>query len=124
MLLSMTLTLALAAFPPLAEQPLEAPAECDLDGFYTCTGGQGTDAYHCVAVVAKRGGSYHIKWIFDSGENAVGIGQRDGDRFWVAWSDQAIIGLARYRIEMKSDKPHLVGVKGTDEVFKYLKPLP
>jgi hypothetical protein len=77
-----------------------------------------------VAVIIKRGSGYHLKWVFDTGETAVGIGQSDGDRFWVAWSDHTILGLARYKIEMKGDKPHLVGQHGTDEVFTYLKPLP
>jgi hypothetical protein len=122
-MLPVTLMLILAVIPPQAERPLELPEDLALEGFYNCTGGQGPDAYRCVAVIVKRGDSYHLKWMFAGGETAMGIAQRDGNRLWVAWADDTILGLARYRIEMNSSKPRLVGEKGTDEVLTFLRGL-
>jgi hypothetical protein len=121
--LHLFLVSAIAIIPPLVHQPTELPDEIKIEGLYLCAGGHGADAYQCAVAITRRGENYRMKWVFDSGQMAAGIGQRDGDALWVAWGDHEVLGLCRYRVQWVGGKPRLVGDKGTTEILTFVRPL-
>lgn len=109
----------------LKEQAPLAPQVEDIEitGYYTCEGQTLEGTYSGIVVITKKRDTYLVRWLFQSGQRIVGTGMREGNAVWIGWSDQATVGVCRYRIELEKDRPKLVGDRGTNEVMVFLKPL-
>lgn len=119
-MLALFLTLALIDGKPKAE-PLAAPAEVALDGWYTFSGvGPGGEEYAGIAYLERQKEVVTFRWFTAEGQT-VGVGLRDGNQLTVAFREGQAVGICRYRIELADGKPKLVGVLGVNETAVFLK---
>jgi hypothetical protein len=119
-----TLALLLGLTQPVIpdDTKLEDPTvEVDIAGNYRFTDDNMGDPKRGVAVIIKKKDSYFIRWAYESGEQAMGVGMREGNQFYVSWTQGTVLGICRYRIELRKDQPHLVGERGTTEVMTFVE---
>jgi len=116
-------TLALITILPSAVRAQSEPgaAVIDIAGTYACEGStpQG-DAYRGTVRIVRHADSYRVFWRFETDEDNVGVGIRNGDVFAVSYFD-VLPAVVVYQVEQTEAGPRLVGkwtvLGADDEVF-------
>ena len=80
-------------------QPITLAKARDLTGVYTCTGRNAVgNAYTATVQIQQTGDTYHVRWVFDSGDEVFGVGLVEKDRLVVAVARGYFLAVVVYRV--------------------------
>lgn len=107
----------IAALLWLMPEPIPAPRELDLAGWYAVEGqdAEGNE-YSGVCVIKQHGPNYRCSWLLNSGVTCVGVGAVEKDTMHVAAISGGGVCLFRLKVEVVAGKPVLSGYYATGDV--------